>query len=528
MAQWGANFLDEDRQKRQNYHFKTSELASMNSWLWFRESDGPIPGGHSAADKQLPLHQVPGVFTIDEDSWYPVFKKSHWFDYKHRPYPSLEGFQTETFSVDNPQQWDAIKPSLEILHELMHGIMMHREWALGHQIGHEPSYNFEPAAEMGHSFEKYVFGGMMNKMPWWSDHPPLALFCHTWPSNIQEHISWDRTHPSFSPGFTPRHVLVPTMWASRLLSAEFWGSSALSSNDLKVPVYFWTENQRDPLFGEIVPELDKPGMDNDPLPYQLVWDSLVKKHQLFVKTGSNRYHDEALSWKYTPWARGGMTPLIEFQTAWDEADELVCAHLADQVMQYHNTPAKWPTQQNPDQSDWIFYTIGLLMLAALPIRLEERWKTRAENYSHHYPSASMRREWTNNGGLQLSSHFELGGAATPAPYSKGHDVVRSRITGNPHAVQGEGPHNVDDQGTYLRVARSALDHVAYISGNQQIPVSKPWIRVIYRLLEYLEAQRKERDRDQWAEKWPYQVPPEYEGSKSRCQFDNATWEWVDV
>ncbi|KAI0023203.1 hypothetical protein F4780DRAFT_776985 [Xylariomycetidae sp. FL0641] len=408
-----------------------------------------------------------------------------------------------------------------ILHELMHAIGCHRtpEWARDAEVDPnsllEPPYNFEPIAEAGASFEQKVFGGTIQADPLWHDKGPFVLFRNEWPSLATATAS--RMDPTaFGPEAPFRRSIVPTLWASRLLSSAFWQQSPLSSQDLRAPEFASTTVSP---YGSPSAQLNRAALRRDAqlAPLLRTWERRVGL--LYGEPHITTLDAERGRWKGTPWGNPfEMECLWRFRQEWDDGELLACADIADTLMLSTNDPArKWPNPREPLKCEWLFWAVSLLMCAALPLRLEAQRLRRGDYDCHHTASAAMRQ-------------------ASGAPRALVNLIPALKpeiVVGPSLLLDDDGPLNppvqrmvdVPDQAAYLHRVRWALGAAAEATYKWDIAVSRPWVVAIETAMDAIEVQRRSCGADQATQSWPFTVPAYDPDSRIRAREDKT---WYDV
>ncbi|KAI1113963.1 hypothetical protein F5Y14DRAFT_416475 [Nemania sp. NC0429] len=94
------------------------QLGPLNRTLQFSTA-GSVPGGHSqATPEQLLAHEATyrsEGLKVDEDSWFPLFKKDRWFSTDSND-SVLTG---KSWSVDDPVVWKELRVSLELANRIL-------------------------------------------------------------------------------------------------------------------------------------------------------------------------------------------------------------------------------------------------------------------------------------------------------------------------------------------------------------------------------------------------------------------------
>ncbi|KAI0143494.1 hypothetical protein GGR57DRAFT_508079 [Xylariaceae sp. FL1272] len=200
-----------------------------------------------------------------------------------------------------------------ILHELAHAIVENRHPGLSG----EPFWDFEPIAEIGQAFEARIFGGRFG-------------------------LSLHRNRMFYS-GTT-----INRRWPFQEAATDVQIDETEEDD--------WTELDRK---------------------FLRAWED---QHKQFRLERKNWYSEELRRWASTPWGYVSEVrrALEKFGPAFAAKDEADCRNCATIMGVDHSTSKMYwadrqrflsgmPTATSPS-SEWVFHAIGLLMLAALPVR----------------------------------------------------------------------------------------------------------------------------------------------------------------
>ncbi|KAI1085496.1 hypothetical protein F5B20DRAFT_518600, partial [Whalleya microplaca] len=76
------------------------------------------------------------MFTVNEDNWFPCFKKNHWYDMRtdarsalQNPIPGIAEPPEVYWSVDNEAIWNCMRPGIELANRILGQLMFDQsEW----------------------------------------------------------------------------------------------------------------------------------------------------------------------------------------------------------------------------------------------------------------------------------------------------------------------------------------------------------------------------------------------------------------
>ncbi|KAI1422317.1 ceramidase-domain-containing protein [Xylaria sp. FL1777] len=162
-------------QRKELFNLQTWQAASLNRSIRFSPSTGFISGGHRPADGRKTEFSFvfsfpnPAVYTpnvpfagfrawpgnlesneeahlriyqrerinVDEKKWFPFLRKDRWFDWIHVT-PEYDRPPGRTWSVDDPNIWENLSVSLELLQTMLYGRMDYWDNHTDH-FGNPPS-----------------------------------------------------------------------------------------------------------------------------------------------------------------------------------------------------------------------------------------------------------------------------------------------------------------------------------------------------------------------------------------------------
>ncbi|KAI0976866.1 hypothetical protein F4678DRAFT_480306 [Xylaria arbuscula] len=423
-----------------------------------------------------------------------------------------------------------------ILHEMFHALHKYRKidtswpenlppinWFKQPNYG-EPLVDFDATNEMGFAAEQRIFGGQLILGPLRVMDLPLGVYREQWPNPILgpgEEV--DENHPSWQKGAKLSNQRVTALYASRLLSTQFWETPFIpnkSENHFHFTNLFQTESL---YCGEAFWQSYRATALTQQLPPSLLpgdVETIVAWHDRYVAWFALRdgwYNRDLVVWGTTPWsAHQHRQSILAFGRAFARKDEVECATVAVHFIQ----SIRWEMGKNfylskmppkdQDHQPWIFHTIGLLMAAAIPIRQSEASNPR--EFPQHIA------KWQPSQAAEAARNPSKKKLTFPARPVDDRRVGRSELW-DPMDSEDE----IFDFGheDYLGLAESVIKHLA----DSGVEVSAPWLREITKTLEDLRQQRRDpgmptQDLGTWAASWDFVIPA-YNNTISK--FINGSW-----
>ncbi|TRX98542.1 hypothetical protein FHL15_000616 [Xylaria flabelliformis] len=389
-----------------------------------------------------------------------------------------------------------------ILHEMMHSLATSR---MRHTfpadpnvpddyIEPEPFVDFDGIAELGYAMEQRIFGGVVVTLHGTGEYP-FGLHHRSWPSLLQVDGDSDYgykigNHPIFS---TVQDVTVcplPAIYTSKQLSKSFWEDENIPRKSDN----FFHFNQL--LVGrtQFLPD--------NPLRWQEMTVDRGKiargevdpgETEMMVSTGQTNLAEFADIWE----------SISEFATEFHNGNEIRCG----QISLWFARTVPWSAGADLYRAalipisvqsvQWIVHCIGLLMMAATPIR--------------RFPI--IQEEIETEAVLQLQPSAR---APTLPPiniipdFSVNHKSCIESELFDPINT-GNEPVPVFDHINILNVLRSALQVVI----DAKVRVSKPWV---------LEIMDPDFHHGLWAPDWDFKIP-DYAPDQLAI-WDEAQQVWV--
>ncbi|KAI8626591.1 hypothetical protein F5Y19DRAFT_446254 [Xylariaceae sp. FL1651] len=417
--------------------------------------------------------------------------------------------------------------ALSVTHEIMHAICFQRMMYEDSQANNylavendlipnlEPFVDFDGAAEIGHAYEKAVFGGQVLAYPLFGV-APISVWTISWPWQRDCHYPMDANHPMLGPGarFTTRRI--PASWASKLLSASFWENAAIprkSENSFHLnPLFTSTtasewQSPAQTKWGAITVDRAVAAYASG-VEQEMVnaWD---ERRNLWDELRGGWYTEAKKRWETTPWACGPeREQLTIFADFFKEKDRVDCDRAASPMVR----KLPWFGDKNSflrnlpphDDNHWIFSAIGLLMLAACPARQPTLSDTKDVQYFKARKLRPSRQALAAGKFEPLAVEAVIERQKRESPFVERGNPLRNILT------YGQSPSQFD----YLEMV---FDLIAYLARSQEL-VSGPWLCEILRVHKIIREQRlalrtqyPDDHTRHWIPQWPFQLP-EYSSS----------------
>ncbi|KAI0902924.1 hypothetical protein F4823DRAFT_569205 [Ustulina deusta] len=318
------------------------------------------------------------------------------FDGRHWPYTAIILLNLRNFET-------MLKPNLAlgelctmqvnsaitVVHELMHAILQARYLnddyvgnlldykRTGNTAAEEPFLDGEGIAEAGHYMEQLFFGGCEIRYPLSSSQNdnntlPLTSTFTEWP------WAWSgqRTAPTgafLQDGHIGRAYHIPLTWISKMLSESFWQDPAFPNKSERFfhrnTIFMIEYEITDRSAKKIKPKIQ----DLRSLPYSYPEDAKVReawdeRSELWENYRAPWYDRVNEEWEGSPWSSlFKRRTLYEFMDAFSKKDLLTCYKAGTTLARQTRDSRPSRFIQHKHSSYWMWYVIGLLMLASIPI-----------------------------------------------------------------------------------------------------------------------------------------------------------------
>ncbi|KAI8622847.1 hypothetical protein F5Y19DRAFT_482350 [Xylariaceae sp. FL1651] len=434
-----------------------------------------------------------------------------------------------------------------IVHEAMHSIIDYRYYLVNAAAdAREPFIDFEAAAEIGEAMEQRIFGGRVIVRPT-ANSTPICTNMMQWPT-VYTAGARNNKAPVFQNGHPITVEYLTAMQAARLFSAEFWNDPNLprksdrffhrtgmfrSTNLSAVgpPTWglpkTWTEIEVD----ETNKALWRPYDDTVVAAWRI-------RQQEWALNRQNWYDVHKQRWLITPWGYSFRFRLLfdRFARFFEKKDEFECNSCSyNLVRTTAKGPIDWTNKTNfldamPTSieitNEWIYFTIGLLMFAAMPVR----------NFDYLEKDTDINKifQFTFTPSTDAMRLLQMGRKApTEFRVSNPYDGIlplQGRAANalfdpfNQNGTEVKDPTQMD----YLNVADKILECIR----QRRAIVSGPWYRAIQWLLRDLKKQRQEIIDEYpqlhvlfWAKRWYFRIPDYDPDDQDWMQWVEATQEW---
>ncbi|KAI1424577.1 hypothetical protein F5Y12DRAFT_796971 [Xylaria sp. FL1777] len=429
-----------------------------------------------------------------------------------------------------------------ILHELMHAVIISRvkltfapeDPSKPWDIGTEPFVDFDLVSEMGYAMEHRMFGGIcLNNHE--SNTYPMGMHYRNWPfvdqpdeiSGFGYKIPMLNPYAGGSENVEAIITPVPALYTSSMLSRHFWEDSDIPR---KSDNFFYrnilllgrTPYNRnvDTIYQEITVDdtkISNGGVytgDLELIQSWRYWESVWN----YTRKG---WYDKAkINWETSPWVEVDIfNQVFQFEKSFRSANEVYCAAVSESLARtipWDTDAETYKTALLPNvqqkQNGWIWHSLGLLMMAAIPIRFREISKAPTSEMPtlQLFPSHRAPRIPPLNIAVPVDMSEEF----------HGKSVLYDPLT------KGGEPLDRFDNLDYLNKVRGILKFLGAAGAH----LSKPWLFEILRILEKLELQRGELKNEypvlhikKWAPEWDFRLP-EYDPTEV-VKWNEKKGEW---
>ncbi|KAI3319686.1 hypothetical protein HD806DRAFT_525350 [Xylariaceae sp. AK1471] len=387
--------------------------------------------------------------------------------------------------------------------------------------------DFDGAAEVGFAAEMRIFGGVLCQGPSNVIDLPFGAYLHNWPyadirSTSEPKITF---HPAFQQGVMVEISRYSALQASKLLSAAFWDDQTIPDKSTN---YFHST----PFIHCNTPWVILEGQDalyfnnasiTSPLPALLdpeqieLLDDWNVRHSIWASQRQGWYLPAREKWINTAWAfPQRRSCILDFARGFARRDELECRIIAEFMVDSVNWRqgraeylADLPPATQTKQHRWIWHAIGLLMLAALPIRDDKVRDTKTLIWEYHFkPSKTATSLSLIIAELEKKRREEV--------------VLPSRLSDPLTLPPGTQVPNFE-QRDYLDV----MEKLVLALGQTRAVISRPWLRELTRVCNDLRQQRglmnQKTHMRRYVDRWDFRIPT-YD--PIMVTFDRGAW--VDV
>ncbi|KAI1330949.1 hypothetical protein F5Y16DRAFT_424320 [Xylariaceae sp. FL0255] len=400
-----------------------------------------------------------------------------------------------------------------IVHEMMHAVIIGRRFLDTYQsfgmfidyddklINTEPHVDFDDARpEIGFFIERQFFGGEGG-----NERTPYR-------GGTGVPLQWVYL-PSESTGFN-----VTSLHTSKLLSESFWSDATVprkSDNHFHWNKIFMLQEGRSIISS--APNIETTDE------YQRLVPAYRLRNELWRSWRAAWYIDEWRRWNGTLWANyQGRRILGSIDYFFTRRHEIGCAQLAKKLIAYmdwKDPKAFVKGLPDPDkiQVNWYLHAIGLLLMAAIPIRRTKRTIDKPSWALTITPSRAAVLDGDDTT-FKVAHKFDR----TDVVFG-GHECEASELYDPLAPRDNTKPMSACTQLDYLRAARRLIDRIK----NDGICVEEQWITRLIRAEDQIRRERRTVPHHKWIKNWPFAVPP-YESRKNVARWDakNSTWNVV--
>ncbi|KAI0968909.1 hypothetical protein F4678DRAFT_481749 [Xylaria arbuscula] len=568
-------FVSEDMQRAEFGGATTREVAALNRFLFISNQFGIESGGHLSQDDQYLFAEAFSrrSIQVNESGWLPFLQKHHWLDLDIENGSVPEG---GPWSVDNPEIWDNLKASIELANRifvalavdrdnrfeaLIFGRLVYwRDFALFSDVRapsddasvlltpemelrmaaalntspwqselaglpeearlHAMYIDFDAIAEAGHAIEKGLLGGQFNCRPF--NSKPLSFILVEWPL-FNSAGDKNLNHPIFqakSPGFGNP---LPVLYMSKIFSSEFWDNEF---GPRKTSPMYW---QTDMFRNWTLNDGNEKDWDRFDRAIASTWRERKREEYFARRSWFKTYY---MNWCKTPWQNLRFRIDLEaYAEGFRKHDEFRC----DTMTLYLLESLDWTDKTAffsslPSESFssnlWVFFTIGLLMSAAMPIR-----HSRYEGLGHdaHYDMFTFRPSREALIAKQNDENYQV-----PMVRIAEDSDERARVSRILHRETNKvydpfklintdsrkvEPEILATQMKYLELVGNILIHIrdaeAHISGSWYQEIERCWKHILVQRTDIMD-QFPEDHTMRWAVVWPLSVP----------EFDPEDLNWM--
>ncbi|KAI0457302.1 hypothetical protein F5B21DRAFT_521543 [Xylaria acuta] len=441
-----------------------------------------------------------------------------------------------------------VESALILVHELMHAIITAR-YLHDHYIGNrvdlqrsgahipEPFLDAQGIAETGHYMDQLFWGGVINSDPGGAAKrgaPPLGLCFTEWPwaGYGQKPSVPESAFLEMGAIVTNHHV--PLTWVSRMLSESFWQDPEYpkkSANFFHRNFIFVSESPND---------VNGPATYNPPqvrdldlLPVKYPGDTMLvedwdERQRLWDQFRDPWYRDAKNEWLLSPWSNmAERQDFFEFEDAFAKKNIVACATVAEKLVNV----IPWYQGINTFLQDmpsrprvrahrlWAWHTIGLLMMASIPIQRMRLWRLTGLNeyLTEHVPSREAAAVgFQETVYLQKTLDYDKQVQAGPSKFFD--------IRGDP------GDANAITQLDYIQ----RVDDIITLITTHGLPVHERFITAITTAKDAILAERQKlaatylgtAHANRWTSSWLFKLPA-YDPAYVSFNQDDNTWHSIE-
>ncbi|KAI1267717.1 hypothetical protein F5Y18DRAFT_424852 [Xylariaceae sp. FL1019] len=436
-----------------------------------------------------------------------------------------------------------------MVHELMHAIIFQRmantkdpwnklEMEDRKRIDEliEPFIDFDHLAEIGAASESRIFDGRVPSNQTGYNVIPLAHSGEVWPFPTATGFL-NQSHDIFRDGSTLTIEHFAAIQTARLLTEDFWTGGVApkrksDNNWHRYPIFSSSSTiSKAPRYGGRPPVWGSVTVDRSVIKNWQAGDaeSVRAWHQrrrYLELCRRGWYVEEKALWISTPWSYPArhLSQLDIFRKALTTKDEAVGALAAEQLttllpwkdeVQFRNG---LPTQNSLRNHDWIFFVLGILMYAVMPIRTKGT-DTQAEDPEELFISLVPRKGTAHGGPKRFERASEDFNA--PPDYRKANPFFDPFNNGQEH--------NPPSHEHYLDLA----DRILIGIKNTRGLVSRPWYNEILQVArdvredrQQLREKHPDSHQSKWSSAWSFEIPRYEDRGQFWMQWSEEDDDWV--
>ncbi|KAI8948374.1 hypothetical protein F4801DRAFT_604445 [Xylaria longipes] len=403
----------------------------------------------------------------------------------------------------------------------------------------EPFFDFDAVAEAGEAMEKRIFGGRYSIYPETNTIPISTALSH-WPHAFAGRLR-DPKHRVFQDGSLLVSEICPPLYIAKYFSSEFWDDplppkkSDAEFSRIKFLRSITLFSTTDRIVWNDM-EVDERGKEQWNRLDQAVVQALRHRQDEVNSYRRDWYDSHAQRWVTTPWAMGlyFRERLDVFAQGFQDRDECLCNATPAVFIVGAEGLAKM-NWSDPDEffsrmpvatridNAWVHFTIGLLMLAAMPVRTVD--------FLEKTPEASRRVTFTESLQASITRKLRVGPKEIATVHMElpksGNRRRWANVLHNPFNQNGTAVQN-PTQLNYLDLVDNILENII----QARAIVSGPWYREIQKLSQDLREQRNElifkyplRHTIRWATRWEFRVPDYDPENLDWIQWDEPNQSW---
>ncbi|KAI1323281.1 hypothetical protein F5Y16DRAFT_403585 [Xylariaceae sp. FL0255] len=412
--------------------------------------------------------------------------------------------------------------AITMIHELTHALVANRSRRddetfanfltpedRGKSMG-QPSLDGDESIEDGRSIENALFGGITVMKPerlGRSEQPYIHALVHKWPNTYSE------------------PVFRLTAWhASKLLSEEFWSNTSIArkTDDFfhRREIFYtvWIGTGWD----NVMINTHDTSLQADP-EYMALVPEFTRRNDIWTSLRTDWFQQERDDWADTLWGDHDAWELLhQIPYYFQQRDEIACANIAndlvgkldwkDDITYLSQIPDEDSSPKEVDQ--WYLHTIGLLLMASMPLRASRKKKPSKNTVANLTPSKAGSQKGAIPS-LQVTHKATLG-----ATIAGGTRCAPSELY---DPLDSGGKVSTFTQDGYLDLVERLVDMIQ----SRQVVVDGDWIAELVSAWNNIKEARQGLRSDEWIAEWPFKVP-HYTGWPNLRFWEPDTSSWTSI